>query len=63
MKENEQDKKRVSFRRLIEVLEAEGIHVCDIHLEETENPDCKAYKQFTGSIIIKTLPEDLLLGD
>jgi hypothetical protein len=60
-KTGSQEKKTVSFRKLIEALEKEGLRVCDIHLEETENPDCKAFKQLTGSVVIKTFPENSLI--
>jgi hypothetical protein len=62
-KEKEEEKpKLVSFKKLIEALEKEGLRVCDIHLEETGAPNCQDYKQFSGSVVIKTFPERIMLN-
>jgi hypothetical protein len=52
----------ISFKKIIEALEKEGLRVCDIHLEETGAPHCRDYKQFSGSVVIKTFPEELTLN-
>jgi hypothetical protein len=57
----EKDTKLISFKKIIEALEKEGLRTCDIHLEETEVPNYQDYKQFTGSVVIKTFPEKLLI--
>jgi hypothetical protein len=58
----EDEPKLVSFRKLIEALEKEGLRVCDIHLEETGAPNYEDYKQFSGSVVIKTFPERIMLN-
>jgi hypothetical protein len=59
----DEGKKLVNFKGLIEAVEKTGLRVCDIHLEETGAPSLRDYKIFTGSVVIKTFPEDNLLID
>jgi hypothetical protein len=60
--EKEEKPKSVSFRKLIEALEKEGLRVCDIHLEETVDPNYQDCKQFTGSVVIKTFPQKIMIN-
>jgi hypothetical protein len=61
-KEKEKGPKPVNFGNIIKALEKEGLRVCDIHMEETEAPNYQDYKQFSGSVVIKTFPEKFLLN-
>jgi hypothetical protein len=56
-----QEAKAVSFRKLIEAIEKEGLRVCDIHIEEEHDPNLRQYNKFTGSVVIKIFPEHRLL--
>jgi hypothetical protein len=61
--QKEEEPKLVNFGNLIKALEKEGLRVCDIHLEETEDPSVTAYPdvRFSGSVVIKTFPEKKFL--
>jgi hypothetical protein len=56
-KTEQQAEKTINFCRLIEAMEKEGFHVCDIHLEEEHDPCLRQDGKFTGSVVIKTFPE------
>jgi hypothetical protein len=62
MEEDKKEAKPINFKKIIEALEKEGHRVMDIHLEERPNPVLASGYEYTGSVIIKTAPGEIILA-